>query len=344
MWEWSKPGDNVSMPGLRIACVDADQDARQDTQDALENAGHGTVGCKSVAEAADLVSAGDIDCVVTEYSLPDGTGLDLTAEIRERTPDTPCILFTDASPERIASARHGDVVVEYLPRDTPEAEASLVRLVENVVGQRSQVGYPLPPDEDERLAALAQYDRPELAAVDAFDRLTALAREHFCTDVAFVGLVDAHEERFLACTGADWETLTREDSMCTHTILEDEMLVVKDVDADPRFADNDRLDELDIAAYVGVPLRTPRGATVGAFCLTNGEPRSFSADDREDLRRFATEAMDQLELRRRLAEAGGDAPGGSAESAADSAGESGLAEGGATPGPDGGTGAGGEGR
>ena len=344
MWEWSKSGDNVSMPGLRIACVDADQDARQDTQDALEDAGHGTVGCESVAEAADLVSAGDIDCVVTEYSLPGGTGLGLTAEIRERTPDTPCILFTDASPERIASARHGDVVVEYLPRDTPEAEASLVRLVENVVGQRSQVGYPLPPDEDERLAALAQYDRPGLAAVDAFDRLTALAREHFCTAVAFVGLVDAHEERFLACTGADWETLTREDSMCAHTILEDEMLVVKDVDADPRFADNDRLDDLDIAAYVGVPLRTPRGATVGAFCLTNGEPRSFSADDREDLRRFATEAMDQLELRRRLAEADGDAPGGSAESAADSAGESGLAEGGATPGPDGGTGAGGEGR
>lgn len=329
------------MPGLRIACVDGDAAARQDTQDALDDAGHEAVWCESVAEAAELVSSADVDCVVTEYSLPDGTGLELTEVVRERASDTPCVLFTDASPERIDSARHGEVVVEYLPRDMPDAAASLVRLVENVVGQRSQVGYPLPPDEDERLAALAQYDRPGMDAVETFDRLTALARTRFGTDVAFVGVVDAHEERFLACAGENWETLTREDSMCTHTILEDEMLVVEDVDADPRFADNDRLDELDIAAYAGVPLRTPRGATIGAFCLTNAEPRSFSADERDALQRFAAEAMEQLELRRRLTETSEDASMTdlSPDGATDTGGEAGTGtdeagtDGAATPGP-----------
>jgi CheY-like chemotaxis protein len=291
------------MAGLTIACADGDPQARRETRDALVDDGHDVVSCATVNEADNLIGTGDIDCVVTEYSLPDGTGLELTELVRDRSPDTPCVLFTDATPDRIDSARHGDVVVEYLPRDMPDARESLCRLVENVVAQRTQVGYPLPPDEDERLAALAQYDRPGMDATETFDRLTELARAHFGVDVAFVGVIDAHEERFLACAGEDWETLTREDSMCTHTILEDDMLVVEDVDTDPRFADNERLAELDITAYAGVPLRTPRGATIGAFCLTHSETRSFSEAELADLRRFADEAMEQLELRRRLDEA-----------------------------------------
>lgn len=291
------------MADLTIACVDGDPAARSETREALVD-DHDVVSCGSVSEAADLVRTGDIDCVVTEYSLPDGSGLELTQLIRDRSPDTPCVLFTDVSPERIGSTRYGDVVVEYLPKDMPEARESLARLVENVVAQRTQVAYPLPPDEDERLAALAQYDRPGMGATETFDRLTTLARAHFEVEVAFVGLVDAHEERFLACAGEDWETLDREDTMCTHTILKDDMMVVEDVNADPRFADNDRLAELDIAAYAGVPLRTPRGATIGAFCLTDSEPRSFTEAELTDLQLFADEAMEQFELRRRLGESG----------------------------------------
>ncbi|WP_135366400.1 GAF domain-containing protein [Halosimplex halophilum] len=288
------------MPELTVLCVDADGDERGETRDALVDAGIDVVEAGSVAEASDSLAAHRVDCVVTAYDLPDGTGLDVAARVRETAPDTPCILFTDASPDRITTADHADVVVEYLPRDMPDARESLVRLVGNVVEQRSQVGYPLPTDEDERLAALAQYDRPGMAAADTFDRLTTLARSHVGVDVAFVGLVDAHEERFLACAGASWETLTREDSICTHTILEDDLFVVEDTHEDDRFADNDRLDELDIRAYAGVPLETPRGATVGAFCLTHDEPRTFSADELADLRLFADEAMEQLELRRQL--------------------------------------------
>jgi len=97
--------------------------------------------------------------------------------------------------------------------------------------------------------------------------------------------------------------MSREDTMCTHTILEDEMLVVEDVSADPRFAGNERLAELDIEAYAGVPLRTPAGTPIGAFCVIHDEPRTFSDAGLVDLQLFAAEVMDQLELRRRLVEA-----------------------------------------
>ncbi|MFB6140850.1 MAG: GAF domain-containing protein [Halosimplex sp.] len=290
------------MRELTVLCVDADEGECGATRDALAADGVDVVEARSVAAASDALADREIDSVVTAYGLPDGTGLDVAARVRERTPDTPCILFTDASPDRIDTARREDVVVEYMPRDMPEAHDALARLIGNVVGERSQVGYPLPAREDERLAALERYDRPSMAAAEAFDRLTALARSHLSVDVAFVGLIDAHEERFLACSGASWETLAREDTMCTHTILGDDVMIVEDTHADDRFADNDRLDELDIRAYAGVPLETESGATIGAFCLTHDEPRPFSDDEVATLRRYADEAMEQLELRRRLVE------------------------------------------
>jgi len=291
------------MTGLTVLCVDPDDGEREATVEALADADDATVLQGDTLTAAETaVAEGAPDCVVSEYDLSDGTGLDLAAVLRERAPDTPCILFTNADPDRIRTDRREDVVVEYLPKDMPGARESLVRLVGNVVARRTQVAYPLPPDEDERLAALQQYDLPGLDAADTFDRLTALTRSHLDVDVAFVGLVDAHEERFLACAGADWETLEREDTMCTHTILQDDVMVVEDTHEDGRFADSDRLDELGIRAYAGVPLETPRGATIGAYCVTHGEPRSFSESELADLRLIADEAMEQLELRRRLNE------------------------------------------
>lgn len=292
-----------------VVCVDGDASALEATVDALEGAdGLAVVAAvTSVAEFRDALADADaVDCVVTEYDLPDGTGLDVTNHLREVAPDAACILFTDAEPTDVDTTDYEGMVVEYMPKAMPDARASLVRLVANVVAQRSQVAYPLPDEEDERLAALEQYDLPELETVEAFDRIAGLAKRHFSVDVAFVGLVDAHAERFVACRGADWESLDRDDTICTHTLLADDVMVVEDVAADERFSGNDRLVELDIASYAGATLTTPAGAAIGAFCLVDDEPRSYSESERRDLRAFADEVMEQLELRRRLVEADGD--------------------------------------
>jgi len=289
--------------------VDPDPDDCERTTAALADADDVRVveGIERLADLDSILSS-SVDCVVTEYDLPDGTGLDVTRRVRERSPDTPCVLFTSADPADIDTANSRDLVVEYLPKEMPDAHASLVRLVKNVVAERRQVAYPLPDEEDERLAALRQYDLPEFDAVEAFDRIAELARSHFAVNIAFVGLVDAHEERFIACRGADWETLDREDTICTHTILGDDVLVVEDVQADDRFRHNEILEELDIRSYAGAPLETPSGVTIGALCLIDDEQRTYDDAQRSDLRRFADEAMEQLELRRRLLE--GDGGGG----------------------------------
>lgn len=255
----------------------------------------------AVATVSDVAATLDssFDCVVTATTLDDGSGFDVAERVRVTHGDCPVVLFGEATPADVPSGDQSHVV-EYVPRTIPDARERLVSLVSDATLGAYQVAYPVPDDEQARLEALSAYDVDGLASTETFDRLTKLVANHFDIDVAFVGLVDEHEERFVACEGADWATLEREDTICTHTILENDVMVVEDVTADPRFAGNDTLRELDIRSYAGARLTTPDGHAIGALCCTNSEPRSYTDAELEDLRLFADEAMEQLELRRRI--------------------------------------------
>jgi GAF domain-containing protein len=285
-----------------VVCVEPDADRLAHTRETLESAGDlTTVGVRTVEETLDLVTAETVDCVVTALDLPDGDGLDLMRQVREKTPETGCILYSERSVRDIETATAGTVVAEYIFRDLPDAERRLRDLVRNVAANRTQIGYPVSDDESDRLAALDRYDVDYLATLETFDRMTRLARAHFDVSVAFVGLIEDREERFIACHGADWERLAREDSICTWAMLENDVTVIEDVQTDDRFAANHALRDMDIRAYAGTNLEDGEGNVLGTLCLTNDEPRRFDETDRLHLRLFAEEVSEQLELRRQLA-------------------------------------------
>ena len=286
-----------------VVCVDADEGTRTTTVDALETAGFEVRQSASVG-AVEAVMDDSVGCVVTTAALPDGGVFDVVELVRESYPDCACVLFTDEPPADLPRGGR-DQVVEYVPRTVSGSHDRLVDVVRAAATEVTQAAYPVPENETERLAALSRYDVDELSALDTFERLTALITTHFDIDVAFVGLVDAHEERFVACEGANWRTLAREDTICTHTILTDEVMIVQNVQEDPRFAGVDRLDELEIRSYAGARITDDDGTALGAVCCIHGEPRSYTRAERDDLRRFADEVEEQLELRRRLGDGGG---------------------------------------
>ena len=285
-----------------ILCVDPDDADRTATREALADAGFDTLACGSLAAARDALDDTGVDCLVTEYDLGDGTGLDLVREVRTVSPDTACVLFTDVPLDEVDTASFGDAVAEYLRKGGDDAHAELAALVDHSLTFLSQTSYPLPADEGARLAALGRYADDPAGLEAALDRLTALAADLFGVESAFVGLVDAHHEEFLSCHGAAFETTPREDTICTYAILDDDVTVIEDVADDPRFGP-DAGDSAAIGFYAGAPLTTTDGQAIGTFCLVDDEPRAFSAAEAEDLRLFAAEAMDQLELRHRLADA-----------------------------------------
>ncbi|MFC7096646.1 GAF domain-containing protein [Halobaculum marinum] len=257
-------------------------------------------GVPSVERARARIADGDVAGVVTAYDLPDGTGLDVVEAVREETAQTPCILFTDVSPMEIDTAQFGDAIVEYLNRDLPDAYDRLGFVAEDVLNHAAQVGFLAPDDEPERLAALAEYDVESLPVEDSFSRLTDLIASHFDAGVAFIGLIEREEENFLACHGADLDTLTREETICTHSMLQEDVMVVEDIRADRRFSENNSLEAMGIRSYAGANMTTPDGHVIGQVCLIDFEVRNYDEGEREELQDFAETAMEILELRRQV--------------------------------------------
>lgn len=286
-----------------ILCVDPDADARLATCDAVSAAGFRAHGVESAAAAREHLDDPGLECVVTEYDIPDATGLELIRETRQCAPDAACVLYTDVPLDDIDTDAFGATIAEYVRKAGPGSIDRLVDIVEHSIAFRTQTAYPLPDDEDARLAALVRYAADPAALSDSLGRLTELAVAQFDVNSAAVGLIEDHEETFLTCYGASFDTLDREESICTYTILDDDVSVIADTTEDPRFSDVEGLRSANVRFYAGAPMTTPDGHPIGVFCIHDDEPRSFPDRDRDLLQLFADEAMEQLELRRRARDA-----------------------------------------
>ena len=289
------------MTGVRVLCAEPNPSG---TAAALDAAGIPTIESDSLDSAKEQLDDNDVSCVVTEDELPDGSGMEFVDYVRETAPDTPCVLFTETPPSDLDTTHFEGLIVEYLRKSAPEASDRLGMVVQDMLDHRSQVGYLLPDDEDARLDALDRYEIEDADFEETCDRISTLVANHFDVPVAFVGFVEREEENFVACHGADWETINREDTICTHTILEEDVMVVEDITSDHRFQNNDTLLSLGIRSYAGANFEGPDGHTLGSLCLIDYEPREYDAEQRADLQRFADEVTEQLDLRNRLLEGG----------------------------------------
>lgn len=160
----------------------------------------------------------------------------------------------------------------------------------------------LPPDEDERLAALADLRVLDTAPDPRFDRLTELAARDIGTPICVVSLLDTDRQWFKSKVGLDVQQTSRDVAFCAHTILGNDILEVRDARRDPRFQNNPLVvANPSIRFYAGAPLRTQAGHNVGTLCVIDTKPRKLRPRDRELLRTLARIAVDELELHKLLA-------------------------------------------
>jgi len=160
--------------------------------------------------------------------------------------------------------------------------------------------FPLPPDEDQRIAALARYHILDSAAEPLFDDITQLASDICDTPISVLTLVDAKRQWFKSARGLPVTETPREIAFCTHTILQRELFEVTNATLDPRFAKNPLVtSEPHIRFYAGVPLVTPEGHAIGSLAVIDSVPRKLTPRQTEALNLLAKHAMLQLEFRRR---------------------------------------------
>ncbi|NJD20564.1 MAG: sigma-54-dependent Fis family transcriptional regulator [Gemmatimonadetes bacterium] len=77
-----------------ILCLDDEASAVLVLEDALQRAGHRTVGVHNVPAAMKVLARGGVDLVISDYRMPGATGLEFLAQMEKEGLDVPLIMVT----------------------------------------------------------------------------------------------------------------------------------------------------------------------------------------------------------------------------------------------------------
>ena len=150
--------------------------------------------------------------------------------------------------------------------------------------------------ENERLAALEQYDVLDTPAGHSFDRITKIVVNALDVPLAAVTLIDGHRAWHKSRQGALPTEAPKVHSFCNIAIRDTEPLVVTDAAADDQFKENPYvLGPPHLRAYLGAQLCAPNGYKLGTLCAIDTKPRVFDARQVTLLKDLAAMVMSELE-------------------------------------------------
>ena len=154
------------------------------------------------------------------------------------------------------------------------------------------------PRQDERLDALRRYEILDTPREAEFDDIVALVAEICEAPVAVVNLIDADRQWFKAEVGLGVCSTPLETSLCSHIILENQFVEIRDTLADPRMCDNPLCTaDGGFRFYAGALLETAEGLPLGTLCVLDTKPRTLTDLQRRAIRTLAARVMSELNLR-----------------------------------------------
>ncbi len=154
--------------------------------------------------------------------------------------------------------------------------------------------------ESARLAKLADYGVLDTPPEKDFDDIAAAAARLFNLPMSAVSLIDSDRQWFKARYGIGATETPRSQAFCAHAINGNDLFVVTDAPADPRFSDNPLVKNApNIRFYAGAPLITPDNFKLGTLCVIGTEARPEPTEaQRTILTMLARLVVRELENRR----------------------------------------------
>ena len=161
--------------------------------------------------------------------------------------------------------------------------------------------------DPERLRALDRMSIMDSPQTSAHQRAARLGARLLAVPVSLVSFVDASRQFFSAQTGLTGEPAEKRQtalshSFCQHVVKNAEPLIVRDARKDPLLCDNAAVRDLNVVAYLGVPIRSPDGHVLGSFCAIDRVPRDWTEDDLAVMQDVAEIVESDLRLRETLEE------------------------------------------
>jgi two-component sensor histidine kinase len=155
---------------------------------------------------------------------------------------------------------------------------------------------------EKRLQALSETGLLDTPEEPAFDRLTRLVSRVLRTPVALVSLVTSDRQFFKSQQGLPepWSTSRQtplSHSFCQYVVIQHQTLVVPDAREDSVLCDNLAIRDLNVVAYLGVPIATPAGEVIGSLCAIDSKPRDWTEGDIGLMEDIAYAVMGEIALR-----------------------------------------------
>jgi signal transduction histidine kinase len=153
-----------------------------------------------------------------------------------------------------------------------------------------------------RLASLGATELMDSPREQAFDRLTERAARELGVPTAVLALVDDRRQFFKSVVGLEGEAAEQRGtplshSFCQHVVHTGTPLRVEDARDHPLLRDNPAVRDLDVIAYLGMPLAAPDGEVVGSLCAISPQPHRWSEDDAGRLSELAAAVTREIAAR-----------------------------------------------
>ena len=153
-----------------------------------------------------------------------------------------------------------------------------------------------------RLAALDRTELMDTVPEEEFDRAVRLANAALGMPVGLLAFVDGKRQFFKAHRGLAPEMAAAGEtplthSFCQYVVTTDRPLAVSDAREHPLLRDNRAVADLEVVAYLGVPIHAPDGQVLGSFCAIDSEPHAWTERDLDVLHDIAGMIETEVKLR-----------------------------------------------
>lgn len=133
---------------------------------------------------------------------------------------------------------------------------------------------------------------------EEFAPLNRLASYICDTPVSLVNLLDKNFQ-FTVSKFGEWngQTIPKEETVCQFTVEEDDILIINDTHQDSRTNTIKELQEnSSLRFYAGVPIKSPRGKKIGAFCVIDDTPKELTKRQIQALKDLGQEVEARITL------------------------------------------------
>ena len=155
-----------------------------------------------------------------------------------------------------------------------------------------------------RIALLDRLEILDAPAERTFEVLTELSNRILATPVSLISLVTPSRQFFVSSCGLSEPYCSEREtdlshSFCQHVVKRNEPLVISDARTHPLVKDNLAIPNLNVVAYLGVPLVYQDGTVLGSFCAIDDSAREWTETDLKTLTELASVVVGELEARRK---------------------------------------------